>query len=178
LIAMSLAGCDTAFGLGDISVPPDAPALCPAEYTITVPSSESQYRLAPTRTNWTAAMQDCVDDQIGPSSRFTHLVVLGSGEEYTEIVAMAGGPFWIGLTDRATIETFVWVTDEDTQGYPPATGEPWGLNQPDNNGGGCVDVEDTSSLDPGWHDRKCDGALVAYASFCECDPFPAIPSHY
>jgi hypothetical protein len=120
---------------------------------------------------WAIAELDCDGDAVAGSALSTHLVVLGSPDEDAALRAQSLADYWIGLTDRRTANTFLWITAEDTRSFPSPTGDPWASGQPNNGGDSCVAVEQTTTVDPvaGWYDRSCDTRAFAY--YCECDGY-------
>lgn len=156
--------------------PADAPpiARCPDSYNVTTPSSTSRYRLVTgTPVDWLGAAAACANDQVPGSSLYTHLVVFDTDTERADVNAAV--PFtsrWIGASDLVTEGDFRWVTSESTTGYPPPTGAPWQVNQPDNlNGQHCVRMVMDGSID----DATCSDP---YAYLCECDGFANDPTRY
>lgn len=188
LACAALSGCSALFGLEEplrardadvddvlVDAPPDAPdALfdgmpdasldapgCPMTYAAT---AGRYYRLSTTQAGWAGAAADCADDS--PTS---HLVVIGTPAELTLVnnTFSDENEIWIGLSDRITDGTFLWVTTEDTMGYPPASGAPW-----QNLGTGpCVQHK----IPDGFNTRDC-GLTRRY--LCECDGYPNDPSRY
>ena len=61
---------------------PDAfdPSVCPATYTISLPSTTTRYRVAADGLDWMNANGACVADQTSPTG-FTHLVVFADRQE-------------------------------------------------------------------------------------------------
>jgi len=150
-----------------LDAPVDALA-CGPEF-VTLGGSTTKYYHAVTPTTWTAAEADC-------ESRGAHLVVPGSASE-TQTLAMAlgaGPQVWLGYNDRRTEGAYQWVTDEDTGGFPAASGAPWATGEPD-----ALDTTDCvvyfSTTPVGWHDRDC---AAPHEYLCECDGYPANPMHY
>lgn len=141
----------------------DAPLSCPAGYTM-IGNSGTYYRLVTQQAQWEGAVADCADD--GAS---THLVVAGSLAEVTAIDTAFPGEneLWIGLSDLVTNGTFLWVTAEDTMGFPPATGTPW-QNQP--GADPCVLVKDGV-----FETRSC---TLTRRYLCECDAYRDDPDRY
>lgn len=140
-------------------------------YTIT--SGTSHYRsVGQTQATWTAAEQDCEDDAAPANIFHTHLVVLSSDLEASNVYSMvvnSAGDYWVGLSDRVTANTFKWVTNEPT-GYPAAnTGPPWATGEPSGGAGeDCVRENSTINM----YDTLCDNNRY-YA--CECDTYA--PNH-
>lgn len=191
-LLLPLAGCSSIFGLdspvllettpdagppadGQLAdVPPDVADAqppgdaCPASYSLT--SGMSHYRMIATNLTWLAAAQDCADD-MAIGTKHTHLVVVASDAERTQLAAMGVVVGWVGLTDIKTEGTYRWVTGEPTT-YPPPNGTPWAQGEPDNAlGQDCV----AASLAAQWQDANC-GATTT--SLCECDDYANDPTSY
>jgi hypothetical protein len=161
-VLVLVCGCDQVFGL---SRPPDAPGPCPPTYTIELPSSPSRYRINDQGTTWDAAEADCANDTLGLS----HLAVIDTDAERRELAAEVLSSLWIGLTDRITEDSFLWVTVQGPA--PPASGGPWGPGQPDDQTGAqdCVRIQGAND-DATFYD---DGECASKFSFaCECDSLP------
>ena len=204
LALAALSGCDKLFGLihvdrvdadarmdGTVDVPSDTDRAidaagdvagdlgCPASYTATIQSDpDSLFRFVLTQRTWLAAHTDCVDDSLASSSKHTHLGVISSDQErsaYYFGLAGSAGAIWIGLSDRKTEGSFLWVTGEDTSGYPPLSAWEGGMPGGDGN---CVMIRASSTqLD----DVNCDtgssnGLPVGYV--CECDASPNDSNRY
>jgi hypothetical protein len=126
---------------------------------------------------WIAAELDCEDDSSISNLVRTHLVVLSSDVEASNVYSgvlfsAAPGGFWIGLTDRIASGNFKWVTSEPT-GYPPAaTGSPWAPGQ-SSNGAGEDCVVDSSQVT--MDDVPC---TEPHYYACECDSFDPKPGNY
>lgn len=176
-----LAGCTfkTVPSSPDATGTPDTPdaidappaAACPSGYGPI--NGVGMYRAvaAPARS-WQAAATDCNDDDDngGPYSGFTHLLVLDSEVERLAITAASTpilGNSWIGLSDLGTEGTYAWVTAEPTGGYPAVgTKPPWDTDDPDNAGGNedCIRFKNSYVLE----DKPCADTL---SYVCECDAF-------
>jgi Lectin C-type domain len=186
-VLAGLAGCTfERVGAKSDTDPPDAPkddaavdaapvGDCPAGYEPL--NGIGRYRVEEgADKSWQDAALDCNDDDDtgGPYRLFTHLVVLGNEIERTTITD-AGTPItgntWIGLSDLTTEGTYVWVSTEDTGGYPMLNMAPWDPGEPDNMGGNedCVRFKNGYVLE----DKVC-GTAESYV--CECDAFPLRPN--
>jgi hypothetical protein len=124
------------------------------------------YTLHTTSANitWTAAKTACENLQAG-----AHLVTFETAEE-AEYVPGALKPqkrAWIGLSDRATEGTFMWVTGE------PVMVTNWRNLEPSN--GGSTGNEDcaTTGLSTelwAWNDLDCGGGAAGTVTYiCEAD---------
>ena len=147
-------------------------------YALQVASSTTFYRNSGTaQGTWLEAELDCEDDSTAPNLVRTHLVVLSSDVEASNVysgVMFSNAPngFWVGLSDRVVSGNFKWVTDQPT-GYPPAaTGSPWASGEP-SNGAGEDCVFDTAQVT--MHDGPCTEKRH-YA--CECDVHAPKPANY
>jgi hypothetical protein len=79
---------------------------------------------------------------------------------------------WVGLTDLITEETFLWVTDEVTDGFPANGEPPWDTNSPENNTNtNCVIQVDDGIL----RDVSC---TTSRPYLCECDGYPVDTTHF
>jgi hypothetical protein len=124
------------------------------------------YSLHVTTANiaWTAAKTACENLQPG-----AHLVTFETAEE-AEYVPGALKPQkrgWIGLSDRATESTFMWVTGE------PVAYTNWRTSEPSN--GGASGNEDCGTYGLAtelwaWNDLDCaGGAAGTFGYICEVD---------
>lgn len=122
--------------------------------------------------DWSTAQAACAST-IGPDL-FTHLIIFDDDAERDSVATAVGVfPFWIGLVDRVTEGSFLWVTAQPSS-YPPANGSPWGAAQPDDFGPGgqdCVRVVDGAELD----DAFCPDT---FGFVCECDGFADDPARH
>jgi len=151
-----------------VDAPPvDAPLLdglvCPVGYAA-ISGSTSKYRIDNNNETWDAAEADCESDG-------QHLIVVSNETERAALVGLTAGSTWIGLSDRATEGTFRWVTDEDTGGYPPATGTPWAAGEPSAD----TVASDCTLQSTTWNDAPC---TLNREYVCECDGYAANPAHY
>jgi len=171
LVVVLVTGCDQVFGLEQ------PPSRCPTSYTALAPTSATSYRSsggAP--VGWLAAQSACLADSTSRGdAAFTHLVVVGSDRERQDLGGQTSTDLWIGLSDQSTEGTFTWVTDEDTRGYPPVSGDPWGAGEPDDGSGGqdCVLIGAPSGGNAG---RFVDAACTEVHEYlCECDDHAPAP---
>jgi hypothetical protein len=147
---------------GPLDGMPDA-LVCSAEF-VTYGTLTSKYFFGSMNKGWALAETDC-------ETRGGHLVVIGDETERMAIHNVLGGTFWIGISDLVTDGTFVWVTDESTGGYPPATGTPW-ASDPKTTAGDCVQMTGAGGT---WSNNDC-GNSRNY--LCECDGYAANPANY
>jgi len=151
-----------------IDAPIDVASPCEG-YTITIGASATRYRFsAALVTTWPAAAADCAD---APGK--THLAVLGPTDaERSELSnAIGSNAAWLGLSDRRTQNTYLWVTSEDTMGYP--NNLPWVNNMTGGTqSGDCVFARTTADLD------TADCNLAMHSFVCECDAFADDPTRY
>lgn len=142
---------------------PDAPAMggvpaaaCMAKGYVAVAGLTSLYRSSTQAKDWLVARDDCAADVPGA----THLVVLSSTAEVQYVKSQLG---WVGLSDRATENVFVNVTNEANDLRPFRSG------QPDNGSGTehCVQMKSD-----GLDDDQCD---ETHAYVCECDGRAPVP---
>lgn len=105
------------------------PGTCPISYSIVTGLSTSHYRVSMNNATWDAAQTACLADQPLNTTRHTHLAVVADDQELAALTAATTNDTWLGLSDRITEGTYLWVTDEATS-YPPASGTPWGTNEP------------------------------------------------
>lgn len=139
---------------------------CPAAYA-PIDGSDTRYLIVDTPRTWAEAAADCDGDATGDVV-FTHLIVLGGETERLAIdtVLDGAGNRWIGLTDTAVDQVFVWVTAEDTGTYPMIGDEPpWKAGQPSaGDAEHCVRLNNATELE----DKPC---LEPQRYICECDAF-------
>jgi hypothetical protein len=144
----------------DASTDPSTPLVCPAGYA-PIHASKTQYRIVEVNVPWATAAADCNDD-----GEHTHLVVVGDPLEKTALTNQFSGNTWVGLTDATQEGSFVWVTNEATNGFP-LVGQrpPWDAGDPDGGAAeNCVRFKNTFDFE----DKPC-GELNSYV--CECDPY-------
>ena len=92
------------------------------------------------------------------------LVILAGADEaatVTDLLAVDGPKHWIGLSDRETEGTFLWI---DGSPLLPQQAQ-WNVGEPNNSGGDedCVELRPTGQ----WNDVICGGARAA---LCEVPP--------
>ncbi len=133
--------------LHDVAGPPgdtprDTPvALCPASYTI-AGDDGTRFRIDPMRSTWDVAEAACEADAADG-----HLVTFHELEETTRVAAAAGnGAFWVGVSDRITEGTFLFVTGT------AATYLPWQAGAPTAGGPDCVSWTPTAQT---YLDEDC-----------------------
>jgi hypothetical protein len=140
--------------------PPDASnnflQQCMAKGYTAQTGLSSLYRVVTNDAEWAAARSACAADVPGA----THLVVLSDATEVAFIKQREG---WVGLSDLATENTFVNVTQEPNDLRPFLSG------QPDNGGGteDCVQMKED-----GLDDDQCD---ETHTYVCECDGRADVP---
>ncbi len=164
---------------GSLDVPgpdvpgPDAfdPIVCPATYTISLPSTTSRYRLDSGGLDWTQANAACVADQVSPKG-FTHLVVFADRQEQTELEAIVDD-VWVGYSDRVVEGTFLAVTSEPIGNYVQPGSPAWAAGEPNHQTAAenCVEI----ILEGGLNDNDCANTRM---SVCECDGYTNDPSRY
>lgn len=169
---LGLCACDQLFQLDRVAVPAPVDALsCPVSYSLTFATSHSRYRRITDEVQWPIAAALCAGDAPGQ----THLAVIDGDAEYAELSAtVTVDDMWIGLSDRVTNGTYLWVTAQDAPIAPLGT-YPWAPDRPDDPGGAqdCIRVNPTSQnlLD----DAECTNA---FDFICECDGYADDPARY
>lgn len=136
---------------------PDAFA-CPPGYEI---QGESYYRIG-SDLSWADAEGACEGDGAG-----AHLVVIDDATENALVDALSSASrTWIGYSDRAEGDSWLWVTGGTgwTGGWDTGSSEPSGT-------GDCV-ATDGDAL---WGDEDCSDSRDYV---CECDGRPADPASY
>ncbi|XP_051815202.1 CD209 antigen-like protein A isoform X3 [Acanthochromis polyacanthus] len=121
---------------------------CPAGWSM---FSCSCYLLSEKSGSWDEGRKDCEE-------RGADLVVINSDEEQTFLSTLKKGHTWIGLNDRQTEGTWMWVDGT------PLTQSYWGENQPDNDGGSkdygeedCAHLRNNEKAR--WNDISCTASL-------------------
>lgn len=173
-------GCQVLFPLdpdvdaGISDADPDALAVdCPTGYTVLLAGRAYRLSAPGVRLGWVEANASCELDGMGLQTGKTHLVVLGTDDERSNLVA--GGMLdpltshWIGLNDRDMENSFEWLTDEPiVPFYPPKNREPpWASQEPSDS----IPGEDCAAIAPQagtFNDLPCMDPL---AFVCECDEF-------
>ncbi|MEZ4402159.1 MAG: C-type lectin domain-containing protein [Kofleriaceae bacterium] len=150
------------------AAPIDAAPMCPAAY-VTLGAAPGRYRAFDTTMTWAAAAADCADDDDGGGfSGSTHLAVIGDETERSALADSGlSGNRWVGLTDEAVENQFVWVTAEPTGTYP-AIGDqpPWDNGNPSVDPSlNCVRFKNSFAFE----DKSCGEANKV---LCECDAYP------
>ena len=138
----------------------DAAFACPPGYEV-AGESGSAYRSGQ-ELGWLGAETACEAD--GPGA---HLVVIDDDAENATVDALSSASrVWIGYSDRATANTWRWVTSETgiDDGWDEGNGEPSGT-------GDCAAMDE----DGEWRDEICAGAQDY---LCECDGRSADPDAY
>lgn len=169
----ALAGCDHVLGLTRVAVMADADLVdaavtCPPSYTLDT-NAHSAYRVIATGDgHFDHAANACKSDQTSDITGYTHLVVIDSAEEHTELAALAAGkPAWVGMHNRTTPPTYQWITNEPVpvDGYwDVAAGEPDNISTEH-----CAIMKANGLLDT----NLCDpGGTPGFV--CECDQFPPL----
>ena len=192
-IVVALTGCGRLFGIeppvrgdddgtGDGGVHDDAArdgqsgdantsVGCPNTYNVVFGVTSTRYRIVTSPTKWPAAQAACLADQLSSTTRYTHLIVGASDIELSALDSALPGQSWIGLSDRAIEAAYQWVTQE-TNNYPPASGDPWATDEPKAN-----DTEDCVMID-GTGDLVMQNCDLNKPYVCECDAFMNDPTKY
>ena len=92
---------------------------CPSSYALI---GGSRYRMITNAITWIDAANMCAADGGSGLTPATHLAVIRDNTERASLTAFNGiniGVFWLGLSDRVTEGQYLWVTAENTAGYPP-----------------------------------------------------------
>lgn len=151
-------------------VPPVAG--CPQTYGTVLGTSSSRYRIV---TNmaiaWENAQAQCLNDQLQGATKYTHLVVATDDIELAALAATVSNEIWTGLSDRAIEGAYQWVTQE-TNTYPPSSGDPWAAGEPKASAGDdCVMLQTQGVL-------KVTSCTFGKIFVCECDAFMNDPTKY
>jgi hypothetical protein len=143
----ALCECETGY------VAPSAPRACRAlSGTGTETHHGRKYILGLSASSWPAAKADC-------ESKGAYLAVISDRIENDDVDNDFLGDSWIGLSDQATENTFVWVNGSTDAYRNFGNGAPHSNNTNRN----CV------MLNIDWQDVDCTSSKQ-YA--CECDPLP------
>ena len=155
--ADSDSGMETAID-GAVDVAPDADLIkmqCEAAGYTFEAGPAGYYKSVANAASWTNAQTACKD--VADSS---HLIVLSTTAEVTYMATQLG---WVGLSDRATENQFVTVTEE------VGDQRPWASGQPDDGGGeDCTQMKAGGQLD----DDQCGNS---HRYVCECDGKTSTP---
>lgn len=159
--AMPADGMITGDGITDGPRPDGFLAPCPATYQ-TVVAMTSKYRpVENTSASWDQAQAAC-------AAEGQHLAIFETQNERDVIATLLPTrDFWVGVTDRVTLGTWLTVTGV------PATYLPWTVGEPD-----VVTTErcvETESPAFNYIDQLC-SATLRYV--CECDGVASDPSSY
>jgi hypothetical protein len=144
--------------------------MCPSSFERLIASSTSRYRLVAAGTSWADAASSCAAHSQDPLGA-THLVVLSTDSERTEITAILNGrTAWIGLSDRVDIDVaFRWVTAETAE-IVEIKSPLWAAGSPDLAGAGCVALGSNGLLS----ETDC---LATNFLVCECDVHLDVPAN-
>jgi len=145
---------------------------CPSNYDITIASQpRSKYSIEDGIDDWNSAVVKCAAEMPGA----THLVVIGSQQELTELDTWFDRKRFVGVSDKNTSNTYLAVTDEVVSFpalYMPAQ-PTWATGEP-NSSGNCVAIDVNLQAS----DEDCTGATVDLAWMCECDDYADQPNNY
>jgi hypothetical protein len=136
-------------------------ADCPASYTA-IPGTTSKYKAVDNSSTWTQAQSACVADG-------THLVIFDNATERSLVtgVLLPLDDWWVGVTDRVALGTWLTVTNE------PAAYLPWTSGEPDLvSTERCVEAESPAF---NFIDQDC---AAGRRYVCECDGKASVPSSY
>lgn len=146
-------------GVDAPDVPDDGPPAtgCPAGYAaVTGADPNHRYMLIATPGDWPAAANSCVASAPGRA-------YLAIPDDATELAALRNqliaAPYWVGISDRTTENTFL-----NTKNMPQAF-LPWAAGEPDDGMGGqdCVVARNATEIAT----QKCNDSFPA---ICECEP--------
>jgi hypothetical protein len=123
---------------------------------------------------WPMAQQACMDER-GNATNYTHLAVMATDQERGDIGASVTGggatDVWIGLSDRKSPDSFVWVSTETIITYPDLS--PWDQDEPSTGAGDDCVVMKASTVT--FDAVNCG---LPYGYVCECDAYPSDPNRY
>jgi hypothetical protein len=111
----------------------------------------SGYLLCSTSTTWDDAAQAC--DGLGG-----WLVEINSSSENSDVADLAVIPTWIGATDAAEEDTWLW-TDGGSVSY-----DSWASGEPDDSGGTDCAITNSGGRRGDWADASCSSS---YPFVCE-----------
>lgn len=134
--------------------PPDAATGCPAGYQPLPGIATHYYKRVAIAAGWTNQRAIC-----GNEPANVYLAIPNDDAELLALVALAGEPFWIGISDAAEEGDYMTVLGA------PATFVPWAQSEPDNNGNqDCVRARDQTGR---FETELCGVPSIA---ICECQP--------
>lgn len=143
----------------DASLPVDAPPPpCTTDPAYTLREATGQrYRRVTMGQTWDTARMTCETDG-------AYLAVIDDESENGHVRILGGGSVWIGLNDKTTEGTWVWVN-----GSPP-TYTRWDFGEPNNSGDeDCAEMLDGLGDYGDWNDSGCTNSRWFV---CECDAVP------
>ena len=154
---------------------PDAQLIpgCPVSYTAILHGTATGYYrfMLGEDATWAAAEHACELQGQGYTMA-THLAVFADDQEASAVQAIHNGlKAWIGLSSVGHTG-FNWVTDENTMGYPPTSGDPWEGGSTTN--GTSVDCVELAG-DAKFTNLTCTTAMTYV---CECDTYKADPANF
>lgn len=125
---------------------------CPSGYA-EIAGSLHRYKSL-VNVSWDDAQRSCKQ-----TSASAYLAVPDDETELANLATIAAAPFWIGLDDKTTENTFV------TQQGAPATFKPWAMGEPDN---GPPDEDCVNAIS--GTEIATDRCGNRHAAVCECEP--------
>ena len=158
---LATGGCEVVFPLDESS--------CPANYETL---GGSHYRFSTDPAAFSQSEAAC-------HAEGTHLAVVVSTpteinllSTYIHNTLMLDEPYWIGLSNRASVPTYQWVTDEPVA-VPPNNTAPWRSMEP--NQPATLNCVTMTRAGPELDDDFCS---IKLRSICECDGFGENPTHF